>query len=154
MQSGIAAFHAAIPGTTQADQRQLASQSYTAFNVPLCGTEECNEIISGGEGGEDVKEEEAKHRIFELEKTRIEVNSPHGLRRGGAKEDTVQNQMVMSLKLIPEFDEKVTEWFRRFEKKAAEFDWPQERWVGLVANMLKGEGKCMIGIEGLPGVQG
>ena len=78
-------------------------------------------------------------RRFELEKTRIEVNSPHGA-RGGVVEKTVESQMVRSLKLIPEFDEnKVTEWFRRFEKKAYEFDWPQERWVGLVANMLKGK---------------
>ncbi len=35
--------------------------------------------------------------------------------------------MVKSFKLIPEFDEKVIEWFRRFEKNAAEFDWPQEQ---------------------------
>lgn len=48
----------------------------------------------------------------------IEVNSSHGLRRGGVKEDAVEIQMVRSLKLIPKFDEKkVTEWFRRFEKK-------------------------------------
>ncbi len=48
--------------------------------------------------------------------------------------------MVKSLKLISEFDEKkVTDWFRRFEKKASEFDCLQERWVGLVANMFKGK---------------
>ena len=48
--------------------------------------------------------------------------------------------MVRSLHLIPDFDEqKVAEWFRRFEKKAAEFGWPEERWVGLVANKLKGK---------------
>ena len=55
-------------------------------------------------------------------------------------EKSVESQMVRSLKLIPEFDEsKVTEWFRRFEKKASEFAWPRDRWVGLVANMLKGK---------------
>ena len=47
--------------------------------------------------------------------------------------------MVRTLQLIPDFDEqKVAEWFRRFDKKAAEFGWPGERWVGLVANKLKG----------------
>ncbi len=47
--------------------------------------------------------------------------------------------MLKSFKLILEFDEKkVTEWFRLFEK-ASEFDCPQERWLGLVANMLKGK---------------
>ncbi len=75
-----------------------------------------------------------------MQKTRIEVNSLHGLRRKeGVKEDTVESQM-MSLKLIPEFHEKnVTEWFRRFEKEASEFDWSQERWVSIVAKMLKGK---------------
>ncbi len=39
--------------------------------------------------------------------------------------------------MIPEFDENmVMEWFR-FKKKASEFDWPKERWVSLIANMLK-----------------
>ncbi|MPC48481.1 hypothetical protein E2C01_042254 [Portunus trituberculatus] len=89
---------------------------------------------------EHEKEEADKKRRFELEKTRIEVNSPHRVRGQGIVEKAVESQMVRSLKLIPEFDEsKVTEWFRRFEKKAYEFDWPQERWVGLVANMLKGK---------------
>ncbi len=75
-----------------------------------------------------------------MEKTRIEVDSPYGLRRGRVKKDTVKSQMVRSLRLIPEFDEKkITECFRIFEKKASEFDWLQERWVGLVANMLKGK---------------
>ena len=46
--------------------------------------------------------------------------------------------MVQSLQLISDFDEQVAEWFRRFEKKVAEFDWPEERWVGLVTNKLKG----------------
>ncbi len=41
-----------------------------------------------------------KIRIFELEKTRIEVNSPRGLRRvEGVKEDNLESQMVRSLKL-------------------------------------------------------
>ncbi len=86
------------------------------------------------------KEEAEKNRMFELEKTRIDVNSLHILRKGvGVKENTIESQMVRSLKAIPEFDEKVTKWFRRFEKKAAEFYWPQERWVGLVAN-IEGQG--------------
>ena len=47
--------------------------------------------------------------------------------------------MVRSLQLIPDFDEQqVAEWFRRFEKKVAEFGWPGDRWVGLLANKLKG----------------
>ncbi len=87
---------------------------------------------------EHEEKEAERNRRFELEKTRLEVNSPH--RSGGVAEKSVESQMVRSLKLIPEFDEgKVTEWFRRFEKKASEFAWPQERWVGLVANMLKGK---------------
>ena len=47
--------------------------------------------------------------------------------------------MAKNRKLVPAFEEsKVTEWFRRFEKKAHEFEWPRSRWVGLVANVLKG----------------
>ena len=47
--------------------------------------------------------------------------------------------MVRSLQLIPDFDEqKVAEWFRKFEKAATGFGWPEERWVDLVANKLKG----------------
>ncbi len=87
-----------------------------------------------------VKKEAEKIKIFELEKTRIEVSSLHDLTRRGVKKDHIESQMVRSLKLIPEFDEKtVTEWFGRFEKQVAEFDWLQEEWVGLVANMLKGK---------------
>ncbi len=53
------------------------------------------------------REEDEKNRIFELEKMRKKVNSPHGLRRGdGVKEDTIDSHMVMSLKLIPEIGEK------------------------------------------------
>ena len=41
---------------------------------------------------------------------------------------------------MPAFDEnKVTEWFVRFEKKAAEFKWPRDRWVALTSNVLKGK---------------
>ena len=47
--------------------------------------------------------------------------------------------MVRSLNLIHDFgEEKVTDWFRRFEK-TKEFNWPQERWIRLVANKLKGK---------------
>lgn len=71
-------------------------------------------------------------------KKRIEVNSRHGLRQcEGVKEETVESQMVRSIYLKPEFDEKVTKWFKSSEKKASEFDWWQERWVDLVTNMLK-----------------
>lgn len=53
-------------------------------------------------------------------------------------EKSVEHQMVKSLQLIPVFDEqKVTEWFKRSEKMAVKFDWPLERWVGLLANRLK-----------------
>ncbi len=90
---------------------------------------------------EGEKEETERNRMSELKKTWIEVNLPHGLKRGdGVRECSGESHMMKSLKLIPEFDEKkVTEWSRRFENKAAEFNWPQERWVGLVANMLKGK---------------
>ncbi|XP_063844146.1 uncharacterized protein LOC135090904 [Scylla paramamosain] len=97
-------------------------------------------LLEAGEEEMYEEEEAEKNRIFELEKTWIEVNLSHGLRRERVKEDTVESHMVRSLNLISEFDEeKVTEWFRRFEKKASEFDWPQERWNGLVVNMLKGK---------------
>ena len=55
-------------------------------------------------------EEADKNRQFELEKSRIEVNSPHPGGGEGVAEKSVESQMVRSLKLIPEFDEnKVTE---------------------------------------------
>ena len=79
-----------------------------------------------------------KHRDFEWERCRLGANSIH---KGGGEgeENSIQRQMVRSLQLIPDFDEqKVAEWFRRFEKKKAEFGWPEERWIGLVANKLKG----------------
>ena len=78
-----------------------------------------------------------KHREFEWERSRCGANSTH---KGGEEEqNSVERQMVRSLQLIPDFDEqKVAEWFRRLEKKAAEFRWPGERWVGLVANKLEG----------------
>ncbi len=45
------------------------------------------------------KKEAENNRISGLEKTRIGSNSSHGLRRGGGvKEDTVESQMVKSLK--------------------------------------------------------
>ncbi len=51
------------------------------------------------------REEAKKNRMSELEKMQIKVNSP-GLRRGGVKEDTVESQIVRSLKLIPKVREK------------------------------------------------
>ena len=78
-----------------------------------------------------------KHRDFEWERSRLWANSTH--KEGGeGEENSVESQMVRSLQLIPDFDEqKVAEWFRRFEKKTAEFGWPGERWVGHVANKPK-----------------
>ena len=66
-----------------------------------------------------------KHREFEWERSRFGANATH--KGGGGEENSVERQMVRSLQLIPDFDEqKVAEWFRRFEKKAAEFGWPGE----------------------------
>ena len=74
-----------------------------------------------------------KHRNFEWERSRFGANSTH--KGGEAEENSVERQMVRSLQLIPDFDEqKVAEWFRRFEKKAAEFGWPGERERALEAN--------------------
>lgn len=54
--------------------------------------------------------------------------------------ETEEQKLTRSLKLVPTFDEyHVAEWFVRFEKKALEFQWPPERWVALVANVLRGE---------------
>ena len=65
---------------------------------------------------------------------------PRTLSHVVAREDTAESRLAKSLKLVPAFEEsKVTEWFWRFEKKAPEFEWPQSRWVGLVANVLKGK---------------
>lgn len=48
--------------------------------------------------------------------------------------------MVRNLQAISEFgEEKVTEWLRGFEKKVLEFELCPEKWVGLVANRLKGK---------------
>ena len=84
------------------------------------------------------KLEAEKNRDFELERSRIGANSTHK-GRGEGEGNSVERQMVRSLQLIPDFNEqKVAEWFRKFEKAAAEFGWPEERWIGLVANKLKG----------------
>ena len=86
------------------------------------------------------KEEAEKNRDFELERSRTGTNSSH--KRGGeGEENSVERQMIRSLQLIPDFDEqKVAEWLRRFEKKAA------------VANKLKGrvlEAYDIISVEDL-----
>lgn len=48
--------------------------------------------------------------------------------------------MVRSLQLIPDSDkQKVNKWFAGLEKKAREFKWSPDRWVGLLANKLKGK---------------
>lgn len=53
---------------------------------------------------------------------------------------------------MPAFDEQVTEWFRDFAKKALVFEWPRERWVGLVTNVLKDttlEAYARVGVDDL-----
>ena len=58
-------------------------------------------------------EERRETRMLELEVRRLEVEKHR---------DFFERQMVRSMQLIPDFDEqKIAEWFRRFEKKAAEF---------------------------------
>lgn len=85
-------------------------------------------------------EERDINSAHDLEKMRIEATTPHAFSRGDGGDLTVEGQIVRSLNLITDFDDnKVTEWFRRFEKMAAEFSWPQEWWVGLVANKLTGK---------------
>ena len=80
-------------------------------------------------------------RQFELARSRLELEDvsctpSHVV----ARENTAESRLARSLKLFPAFEEsKVTEWFQRFEKKAHEFEWPRSRWVGLVANVLKGK---------------
>ena len=79
-------------------------------------------------------------RQFQLGRNRLELEAmPRTPSHVVAREDTPESRLAGSLKLVPAFEEnKMTEWFRRFEKKAHEFEWPRNRWVGLVANVLKG----------------
>ena len=59
-------------------------------------------------------EDKNKNRKFELERIRVEAASRNSARdEKPKKESSVENRIVRSLKLIPEFDEtKVMEWFR------------------------------------------
>ncbi|WP_435362537.1 hypothetical protein, partial [Klebsiella pneumoniae] len=76
---------------------------------------------------------------MELEKSRVEASRPVTSATFGRPDDG-ESRLARSIKLVPAFDEnKVTEWFVRFEKKAREFEWPRERWVALVSNVLKGK---------------
>ena len=85
-------------------------------------------------------EEAEKRRRFEIERMKVAASTSRPVYREGDNEDSMERKLVKSLKLLPEFDEKrVPEWFRHFEKKAVEFEWPPERWVSLVANALKGK---------------
>ena len=91
---------------------------------------------------EEIEAEERKEmKRMQMENEKIE----HGLitpNTGGGEggEWGVERSLVRSLQLIPDFDEeRVSEWFIRFEKKAREFKWPRERWIGLVANKLMGK---------------
>lgn len=55
-------------------------------------------------------------------------------------EGDVERTMVQGFKFIPDCDEqKASEWFTWFEKKARTFKRPEDRWVVLVANKLKGK---------------
>lgn len=81
-------------------------------------------------------EERREARRLQLEEEKLKRGLLVSTEEGGGVERT----MVRSLQLIPDFDEeRVSDWFSRFEKKAHEFSWPEERWVGLVANKLKGK---------------
>ena len=65
-------------------------------------------------------------RQFELARSRVKLEvvsrTPSLV---VAREDTAESGLARSLKLVPAFEEsKVIEWFRRFEKKAHEFEWP------------------------------
>ena len=77
---------------------------------------------------------EMRRMEFESGRSRVDTLAT------GCKPDDGESRLARSLKLVPAFDEsKVTEWFIRFEKKALEFEWPRERWVPLVSNVLKGK---------------
>ena len=92
------------------------------------------------------REELALKREIEMRRLGIEEErSRAGVTRNftsvnGGRPDDGESRLAKSLKLVPAFDEnEVTEWFIRFEKKAREFEWPRERWVALVSNVLKGK---------------
>lgn len=88
-------------------------------------------------GGEERKADKDRELAWQRTRRELNVSKVRG-EEGG--EMSVERTMVRSLQLIPECDEeKVTERFRRSEKKAVEFGWCSERWVGLVANELKGK---------------
>ncbi len=73
---------------------------------------------------------EREKLVAETDRTRIEVSGGKFQvgTEGATKIDSFETQMARSMKLVPAFDEhKVAEWFRRFEKKAREYGWPEER---------------------------
>ena len=122
-----------------AEERRLAAEERReARRLEIEAASEVRRLKLEARRLEVEKEEAQKNRDFELERSRIGANSTH---KGGGEgeENSVERQIVRRLQLIPDFDEqKVAEWLRRFEKKKAEFGWPEKRWVGLVANKLKG----------------
>ena len=87
--------------------------------------------------GEKEAEERREALRLKLEEEKVRRETPSSQEEDGSG---VERTMVRSLQLIPEFDEeRVSDWFSRFEKKAYEFSWPENRWVSLVANKLKGK---------------
>ncbi|MPC77090.1 hypothetical protein E2C01_071535 [Portunus trituberculatus] len=76
----------------------------------------------------------------ELKRLAAEERAREAEERAREAEERREIQRLAGEKeLVPEFDEaKVAKWFVLFERKAKEFAWSRERWVGLVANKLKG----------------
>ncbi|MPC91337.1 hypothetical protein E2C01_086365 [Portunus trituberculatus] len=82
---------------------------------------------------------------LEIRKMEIEAEERRELKRLAAEERAREaeerrdiQRLAAEKELLPEFDEaKVAEWFVRFERKAKEFAWSRETWVGLVVNKLK-----------------
>ena len=56
-------------------------------------------------------QESSRIRDFEMERIRLGVSLPRG---GEGDERTGEGEMVRSLKMIPDFDEEMTEWFKIF----------------------------------------
>ena len=74
-------------------------------------------------------QEAKRQRQFELVRNRLELEAvPCTPSHVVAREDTAESRLARSLKLFPAIEEsKMTEWFRRFEKKAHEFEWQRSR---------------------------
>lgn len=70
-----------------------------------------------------------QQRQFALGRTRLELGAvPRSPSHSVVWEDSAESRQSRSIKLVPAFEEKnVTEWFRRYEKRAQEFEWPGKR---------------------------